>query len=58
MSFGGVCGYVCINFGFGLCRYFACQPDLCGFVCDLNVLGVDAAFRDAALTVAVAAITH
>nr|WP_204819151.1 hypothetical protein [Neisseria lactamica] len=49
MSFGGVCGYVCTNIGFGLCRCFACQPDLCGFVCDLNVLGIDAAFRDAAL---------
>nr|WP_308030945.1 hypothetical protein [Neisseria lactamica] len=49
MSFGGVCGYVCTNIGFGLCRCFACQPDLCGFVGDVYVAGVDAAFRDAAL---------
>ena len=58
MSFGGVCGYVCINFSFGLCRCFACQSDLCGFVGDVYVSGVDAAFCDAALTVAVAAVTY
>ena len=58
MLLRGFAGCVCVYVGFGLLCRFARQLDLFVLICNADILGVDAAFCDAALIVSIAAITY
>ena len=47
-----------MDLGFAFLRCFARQLDLFVFICNADVLGIDATSGYAALTIAVIAITH
>lgn len=56
MLLRGFAGCVCVYVGFAFLRRFARQLDLFVFICNLDILGVDAAAGDAVLAVVVAAV--
>ena len=47
-----------MDLGLGFFRCFAGQLNLCGLICNADILGVDAASGYAALIVAVIAVTY